>query len=63
MPYIDTSRGLIVGQSFGGQTAIAAASLNIDGVVAAVNFSGGSGGGNPDEWKPAFEQFLKEVGF
>lgn len=48
LSFVDTSRGFIVGQSFGGATAIALASLNIEGVVAAVNFAGG-GGGDPDK--------------
>jgi dienelactone hydrolase len=45
--YVDPSRGIVVGQSFGGATAIALASKNIPGVLAAVNFAGG-GGGDPD---------------
>ncbi len=45
--YVDTSRGLVVGQSFGGATAIALAALSPAGVIAAVNFAGGSGG-NPE---------------
>jgi dienelactone hydrolase len=47
LPYVDTRKGLIVGQSFGGATAIALAAMNPQGVVAVVNFAGGSGG-NPD---------------
>jgi dienelactone hydrolase len=47
LPYVDTNRGLVVGQSFGGATAIALASMNPEGVIAVVNFSGGSGG-NPE---------------
>ena len=46
LPYVDTSRGIVVGQSFGGMTAIALASLNVSGLLGAVNFAGG-GGGNP----------------
>jgi dienelactone hydrolase len=36
----------VIGQSFGGATAVAVAALNPSGVVAAINFAGG-GGGNP----------------
>ena len=39
-------RAVIAGQSFGGATALAAASRNLPGVVAAINFAGGAGG-NP----------------
>jgi dienelactone hydrolase len=46
LPYVDAARGIVVGQSFGGATAIALASMNLPGVVAAVNFAGG-GGGDP----------------
>jgi dienelactone hydrolase len=47
LPYIDPSKGLVVGQSFGGTIAIAIAAKNVPGVLAAVNFAGG-GGGNPE---------------
>lgn len=40
-------RSLVMGQSFGGATAIAVASLDPAGVRAAINFAGG-GGGNPE---------------
>ena len=46
LPYVDSARGLIVGQSMGGMTAIALAAKNPPGVLAAVNFAGG-GGGDP----------------
>jgi dienelactone hydrolase len=39
-------RAVIMGQSFGGATAVAVAALNPPGVQAAINFAGG-GGGNP----------------
>ena len=39
-------RDIVVGQSYGGTTAITIAALNPSGVVAAINFAGG-GGGNP----------------
>ncbi|MGM9485365.1 dienelactone hydrolase family protein [Roseateles sp. NT4] len=41
-------RIVVMGQSFGGATAVTLASLNPPGVVAAINFAGG-GGGNPKE--------------
>lgn len=47
LAYIDSTRGILVGQSVGGAVTLALASLNVDGVVAAVNFAGGSGG-NPE---------------
>ena len=40
-------RAVVMGQSFGGTTAITVASLNPAGVQAAINFAGG-GGGNPE---------------
>ena len=40
-------RAVVVGQSFGGATAVAVAALNPPGVQAAINFAGG-GGGNPE---------------
>ena len=46
LAYVDGERGLVVGQSFGGMTAIAVAAKNVRGVLGAVNFAGG-GGGNP----------------
>ncbi|MBP0599908.1 prolyl oligopeptidase family serine peptidase [Herbaspirillum sp. LeCh32-8] len=42
--YVDKSRVLLVGQSVGGYTTVAAAARNPEGVVAAINFAGGSGG-------------------
>lgn len=46
LPYVDASRGLVIGQSYGGATAITIAAGNPPGVIATVNFAGG-GGGNP----------------
>jgi CubicO group peptidase (beta-lactamase class C family) len=62
LPYVDPARGLVVGQSFGGATAIAAASKNIPGVMAAVNFAGG-GGGNPETQpeRPCRDDLLKAL--
>jgi dienelactone hydrolase len=45
-PFVRPDRVLLVGQSVGGLASIAAASLGPEGLVAVVNFSGGSGG-NP----------------
>lgn len=44
--YVDPQRGLAVGQSFGGTTALTLAAKAVPGVLGAVNFAGG-GGGNP----------------
>lgn len=48
LPYVDLSRGIVVGQSFGGMTSITLATRELPGLVGAVNFAGG-GGGNPAE--------------
>jgi len=45
-PDVLPNRTLILGQSFGGATAITVAAKNPPGVVATINFAGG-GGGNP----------------
>lgn len=45
-PYVDATRGVLVGQSYGGATTVALAAKNIDGVKGAINFAGG-GGGDP----------------
>jgi dienelactone hydrolase len=53
LPYVNLSRGLVIGTSYGGLASIRLASKNLPGLVGAVNFSGGSGGdpinrpGNP----------------
>lgn len=46
LPYVESGRGLVVGQSFGGATAITMATRPTEGLVATINFAGG-GGGNP----------------
>ena len=43
-PDIDPGRGLVMGQSYGGTTAIAIAADPPEGVRAAINFAGGGGG-------------------
>jgi dienelactone hydrolase len=47
-PYLDATRGLAVGQSFGGVTAVGLAADRLPGLVASFNFAGG-GGGRPSE--------------
>lgn len=44
LPYADAHRILLVGTSTGGFASMAAASLNIEGVIGAINFAGGQGG-------------------
>jgi dienelactone hydrolase len=41
---VDAQRVIVMGQSFGGTTAITLASLGVPGVKGAVNFAGGGGG-------------------
>jgi dienelactone hydrolase len=47
LPYVDLRRGVVVGQSFGGATAITLSTRDMPGLVGAINFAGG-GGGNPE---------------
>lgn len=46
-PEVQPGRTVVMGQSYGGATAVAVAALNPPGVVAAINLAGG-GGGNPE---------------
>ena len=46
LPWVDASRMLIVGQSYGGFAAVGASGHAMAGVIGAINFAGG-GGGNP----------------
>lgn len=48
LSFIDARHTLIIGQSYGGATAIALAAKRVDGVVGVINFAGGSGG-DPDK--------------
>lgn len=48
LPFVDARRIVVLGQSYGGVSAIALAARKIDGVVGVVNFSGGAGG-DPDK--------------
>ena len=47
--YVDASRGLVVGTSFGGMLSVKLAATGLPGLVGAVNFAGGMGG-NPTKW-------------
>jgi dienelactone hydrolase len=47
LPWADTKRLIIMGQSYGGFGSIGASAENRAGLIAAINFAGG-GGGNPD---------------
>jgi dienelactone hydrolase len=55
-------RAIIMGQSFGGATAVAVASMNPSGVQATINFAGG-GGGNPETQpqRPCVPQLLERM--
>jgi dienelactone hydrolase len=46
-PDVAQDRSIVIGQSFGGTTAITVAAKSLPGVQAAINFAGG-GGGNPE---------------
>jgi dienelactone hydrolase len=65
LPYIDTDHGIVLGESFGGLIAIAAAASDLHGVVGVVNIAGGDGGDSlrhvdqpcrPDQLRDAFER-------
>ena len=62
LKYVDPGRGLVMGQSYGGATAIAIAAKQVPGVLAAVNFAGG-GGGNPAQSpeKPCRADLMEEL--
>lgn len=47
LPYVDTSRWIVAGQSVGGLTAVTVVGRNPPGLLAGINFAGGAGG-NPD---------------
>jgi len=49
LAYADAQRILLVGTSSGGFTSLAVASLNIEGVIGAINFAGGQGGSSRTE--------------
>ena len=60
--YVDATAGVLAGQSYGGATTVALAGKNIEGVRAAINFAGGSGGnptGRPEN--PCSPQLLEKT--
>ena len=60
--FVDPARIVVLGQSYGGATAITLAAKNPPGLIAAINFAGG-GGGNPDTqpYEPCRPDLLKEM--
>ncbi|MEK8053541.1 alpha/beta fold hydrolase [Ideonella sp. DXS22W] len=66
-PEVQPGRTVVMGQSYGGATAVAVAALNPPGVVAAINVAGG-GGGNPETQPqrpcatPQLERLFAEYG-
>ena len=63
LPSIDNTRILLVGHSAGGIAAMAAASMQADGVKAVMNFSGGRGGGQSGSKRgvPCFPDRMAEA--
>jgi dienelactone hydrolase len=59
-PYVDRSRGLIIGTSFGGMITLSVAAMNPPGIVGAVNFSGGSGADSSRTGDPCNGRLLNE---
>jgi len=65
-PHIDPQHGVILGESFGGLVAVAAASSKLPGIRATINIAGGDGGDSlhhvdapcdPDKLTAAFRHF------
>lgn len=48
LPYVNATRWVVMGQSVGGITAVATVARNPPGLVAGINFAGGTGG-DPDK--------------
>ena len=61
-PDVARDRAVVMGQSYGGATAVAVAALNPPGVQASINFAGG-GGGNPQTQpeRPCAPQALERM--
>jgi len=61
-PDVAQDRGVIVGQSFGGTTAIAVAAMRPRGIQGTINFAGGGGGGPKSHpQKPCSEPMLQRL--
>ena len=62
LPYVDTSRWVVMGVSVGGLTSIATVYRNPPGLVGGINFAGGSGG-DPDSrpGEPCSPQALERL--
>ena len=60
--YIDSTKGIVVGQSVGGFTTIGLSAENISGLKGAINFAGGDGGDpikSPE--KPCSDYLIKDT--
>ncbi len=59
LPYVDTSRWIVAGQSVGGLTSVATVGRAPPGLIGGINFSGGTGG-NPETspGKPCGQQWI-----
>jgi dienelactone hydrolase len=62
-PWVDTSRLLLAGQSYGGMTALALASRSIPGIRGLINFAGGlRTDSGPCRWKDALISAFNDYG-
>lgn len=65
VPHIDASRIIVAGQSAGGYSTMYIASLNLPGVIGAINFSGGRtdmGGFGPSALNPTMIRGFQQAG-
>lgn len=46
LPFVDSSKGVVLGYSYGGITSVKVSTLNVPGLKGVVNVAGGSGGSN-----------------
>lgn len=62
LPFVDPGKGMLVGQSVGGAISLAVSARNLESVLGAINFAGGSGG-DPDlrPEEPCSEASLRRV--